>query len=234
MSQATSTFVHQVTVIEAEWCNDTDLIVHEVFPGDISLPYFKVDALGNKILNNTGSALATNATDGFVMLPTSAGTPTGTPAGLQTGVAPIHIDETNDRLYIYTNSAWHEVGATTPHVETPQWICLAAADQTTVFTTGTAKASILAMPAGEILAIRAFTATAGSTSSTFDVNLNGTTIMSSNKLLIDANENSTLTASTAPALTTTSIASGDTLSVDIDSAGTGAKGWGILLQVRWS
>lgn len=232
MSQSTTTFVHQVTVIEAEWCNDTDLIVHEVFPGDTALTLYKFDEFGNSFLNNSGASLATNATDGFLMVPDTSGVPAGTPAHLQTGASPLTIDEANDALYIYTNSAWHQIGAV-PAAD-PQWICIAAADQTTVFTTGTGKASILAMPAGTILEIRGFQATAGSTASTFDVNLNGDTIMTSNKLLIDANETTTLTASTAPTLTTTTIASGDTLSVDIDTAGTGAKGWGVLMKIRWS
>lgn len=224
----TTTFVHQVTVIEAEWCNDVDNLVYEVFPGDYTLGYIKVDVDGNKVWNNSGSRQSTSATNGFVYMPTSAGIPTGTPAASYTGAAPTQVDDTNDALYIYTNGAWHKVGGKR------QWVCLVAADQATAFTTGTAKASILAMPAGTILSIRGFVATAGSTSSTLDVNLNGTTIMSSHKLLIDANETTTLTASTAPALTTTTIADGDTLSVDVDTAGTGAKGWGVLIEVEWT
>ncbi len=52
------------------------------------------------------AALATDATDGFLYIPTSAGTPTGTPTS-QTGTVPIQYDTTNHLLYIYRDSAWH-------------------------------------------------------------------------------------------------------------------------------
>jgi hypothetical protein len=227
MATATTTFVHQVTVIEAVWCNDVDSLTYEVFPGDLTLPFFKVDSNGNKVLNNSGSAIATNATNGFVYLPVAAGVPTGTPATSYTGAMPIQFDSTNENFYYYLSS-WKKLN------KKIQWLCFAAADQVSVFTTGTAKATIGAMPAATIRSIRGFLSTAGSTSSTLDVNLNGTTIMSSDKLLFDANETSTLTASTAPALTTTAIASGDIITIDVDTAGTGAKGWGVLIEVEWT
>lgn len=68
--------------------------------------------LGNTasvLLNASGSALATNATDGFTYLPTCAGTPTGTPTAV-TGAAPAVIDETNHKLYFYTGGAWRDAG----------------------------------------------------------------------------------------------------------------------------
>jgi hypothetical protein len=56
------------------------------------------------------AAIATNATDGFLYIPTCAGTPTGTPTA-QTGRVPIVFDTTNNKLYIYDGS-W--LGGTTP------------------------------------------------------------------------------------------------------------------------
>ena len=50
------------------------------------------------------SALATSATNGFIHIPTMAGTPTGTPTAY-TGKTPIVYDTTNDVAYIY-NSSW--------------------------------------------------------------------------------------------------------------------------------
>ena len=46
------------------------------------------------------AALATNATSGFLYIPSCAGTPTGTPEA-QTGTVAMVYDSTNDKLYIY-------------------------------------------------------------------------------------------------------------------------------------
>jgi hypothetical protein len=54
-------------------------------------------------------ALSTTATDGFLYVPTCAGTPTGTPTA-QTGTAPIVIDTTNDKLYFYSDGQWRDAG----------------------------------------------------------------------------------------------------------------------------
>lgn len=51
------------------------------------------------------ASLATNATTGFPYIPTCAGTPTGTPAGA-TGFAPMVVDSTNNKLYVYVGGAW--------------------------------------------------------------------------------------------------------------------------------
>lgn len=57
------------------------------------------------------AALATNATDGFLYIPTCAGTPTGTPTP-QTGKVPLVYDSSNDKLYVYAGGVWK--GGTTP------------------------------------------------------------------------------------------------------------------------
>jgi len=61
---------------------------------------FTVRGNGNVVVG-TGTALATTATAGFLYIPTSAGTQTGTPVADTTGTAPIAYDTTNNRLYIY-------------------------------------------------------------------------------------------------------------------------------------
>lgn len=50
-------------------------------------------------------ALSTSATDGFLYIPTCAGTPSGTPT-TQTGTAPLVVDSTNSKLYVYVGGAW--------------------------------------------------------------------------------------------------------------------------------
>jgi len=64
--------------------------------------------------------------------------------------------------------------------------------------------------------------------------LNGTTIMTTNKLDFDTTEKTTTTAATPPDLTDTTIAVGDILTIDIDAvhSGTAAKGLTVYIAVR--
>ena len=59
------------------------------------------------------AALATNATVGFMMIPSCAGTPSGTPADIPTGQIPLVWDSTNLKLYAYTGGAWKASAAFT-------------------------------------------------------------------------------------------------------------------------
>ncbi len=65
----------------------------------------KIDSASNVIINT--AALATNATSGFLYIPTCAGAPTGTPTSY-VGRVPIVFDATNNKLCIY-NGAWKTV-----------------------------------------------------------------------------------------------------------------------------
>jgi hypothetical protein len=67
----------------------------------------RVPAVGGVVVGT--AALATNATDGFLYVPTCAGTPTGTPT-TQTGTAPIVVDTTNNKLYFYSDGQWRDAG----------------------------------------------------------------------------------------------------------------------------
>jgi hypothetical protein len=62
---------------------------------------------GGSVIIGT-AAIATNATDGFLYVPTCAGTPTGTPTTF-TGSAPLIVDTTNHKLYFYDGS-WRDAG----------------------------------------------------------------------------------------------------------------------------
>lgn len=65
----------------------------------------KIDKSGNVVINN--AAIATNATDGFLYIPSCAGTPTGVPT-TYTGRTAMVYDSTNNKMYIY-NGAWKSV-----------------------------------------------------------------------------------------------------------------------------
>ena len=67
----------------------------------------RIDASGNVVINT--AAIATTATDGFLYVPTCAGTPTGTPT-TYTGRAPIVVNTTNNKLYFYSGGAWRDAG----------------------------------------------------------------------------------------------------------------------------
>jgi hypothetical protein len=68
----------------------------------------RIDSSGNVIAGGS-AALATTATNGFLYVPTCAGTPTGTPTAV-TGMAPIVVNTTNNKLYFYSGGAWRDAG----------------------------------------------------------------------------------------------------------------------------
>lgn len=88
---------------------------------------------------------------------------------------------------------------------------------------------------GTIVDIEADSDTAGTTGTAIvDVNLNGSTIMTTNKLKWDSTEKSTRTYSgTAPGLTTTAVTAGDIITLDIDTNHTTkSKGLTLFLAIR--
>lgn len=62
---------------------------------------------GNAVIG--AAALATNATDRFLYVPSCAGTPTGTPT-TYTGRVPIIVDSTNHKLYFFSGGSWRDAG----------------------------------------------------------------------------------------------------------------------------
>lgn len=67
----------------------------------------RIDASGNVVVNT--AAIATNATNGFLYVPSCAGTPTGTPT-TYTGRVPIVVDTTNHKMYFYSGGQWRDAG----------------------------------------------------------------------------------------------------------------------------
>ena len=107
----------------------------------------------------------------------------------------------------------------------PEHICVAFGDETTAITTGTAKFTFRMPYAFTLTDIRgSLTTVSSSGSPIFDVNETGTSIMTTNKILIDVSEKTSETAVTAATLTDTALADDAEITVDIDTAGTGATG----------
>lgn len=100
----------------------------------------------------------------------------------------------------------------------------AFSDETTQISTGTSKFTFFAPHAFTITDVQASVNQSGSSISTFNVKNNGTTIFSTAKLTIDANEFSTGTAATARVITGTTVSTYNKLTVDVDTIGTGCAG----------
>lgn len=113
---------------------------------------------------------------------------------------------------------------------------IACSDETTLITTGTAKVTFRAPRAMTLTGIKAsLTAAATTGTVTIDVNVNGSTIMTTNKLNFDATEKTTVTYSgTAAALTTTAISADDEFTIDFDSVGTGGTPSGVKVTLLYT
>ncbi|MGR9317278.1 hypothetical protein ACU8LZ_12605 [Rhizobium leguminosarum] len=111
----------------------------------------------------------------------------------------------------------------------PFELIVAASDETTALTTGTAKATFR-MPAGvTVTAVRASLNTVSSSGVvTVDINEGGSSILST-KLTIDASEKTSTTAATPAVISYASLADDAEITIDIDTAGTGAAGLKVVL-----
>lgn len=103
-------------------------------------------------------------------------------------------------------------------------IIIAVGDETTVLTTGTAKVTFRMPYSMNNVEVRASLTTASSSGLvTVDVNESGASILST-KVTIDANEKTSTTAATSPALSDTTLANDAEITIDVDTAGTNAAG----------
>lgn len=108
-------------------------------------------------------------------------------------------------------------------------IVIAVSDETTAITTGTAKVTFRMPFAMTLTEVRASVNTVSSSGlPTFDINEAGVSILSTT-LTIDANEKTSTTAATAAVISDTTLADDAEMTIDIDTAGTGAKGAKVTL-----
>ena len=111
----------------------------------------------------------------------------------------------------------------------PETLIIAASDELTEITTGTAKVTFRMPFAMTLSSVRASLTTASSSGlPTFDINEGGTTILST-PITIDVGEKTSTTATTAPVISDTVLADDAEITVDFDVAGTGATGVKIYL-----
>jgi len=117
------------------------------------------------------------------------------------------------------------------NLATPFELVVAASDETTALTTGTAKITFRMPRAVTLTAVRASLTTAQASGSIFTVDINegGTSILST-KLTIDNTEKTSTTAATPPVISDTSLADDSEITIDIDQIGDGtAKGLKVML-----
>lgn len=114
----------------------------------------------------------------------------------------------------------------------PEVIGIAVSDEETALTTGTAKVTFRMPFAMTVTAVRASLTTASTSGTpTFDINEGGSSILGT-KLSIDANEKTSTTAASAATITDSALADDAEITIDIDTAGTGAKGAKVYLIGR--
>lgn len=174
---------------------------------------------GEKIIDETDTASTTAA--GIIEIATATETDTGTDA--TRAITPDGFQDSKRNI---------------------RWLSFNLVEAATDCATATNIAGDFVSPiAGTILQsdttpfyIYATNSTAGTTGTmVVDVHLNGTTIMTTNKLDFDSTEKTTTTAATPPDLTTTALAVGDIITIDIDSIHTtAAKGLTVYIAVRES
>jgi hypothetical protein len=114
---------------------------------------------------------------------------------------------------------------------TPFELVVAASDETTALTAGTAKITFRMPRAVTLTAVRASLTTAQASGSIFTVDINegGASILST-KLTIDNTETTSTTAATPPVISDTALADDAEITIDIDQIGNGtAKGLKVML-----
>jgi hypothetical protein len=102
---AASTFAFNGTTSNHPWALLTN-----------NVPRMEIGAAGRVLIskNLTFPAGTTTMTEGFPNIPSADGAPTGVPADLVTGNAPMYFDSTNNKIYVYkTGTGWLSTAALT-------------------------------------------------------------------------------------------------------------------------
>ena len=113
-----------------------------------------------------------------------------------------------------------------------EYIIIGASDETTALTTGTAKTTFRIPWTGTITGVRASVTTAPTDAVlTVDINKTGTGTILSTKITIDATEKTSVTAATAPVISTAGVTDDDEYTIDIDTIGSTVAGAGLKVTI---
>lgn len=131
-------------------------------------------------------------------------------------------------MYDANDAAWQNIATSGNPTES---IIIAASDETTAITTGTAKVTFRMPYAFTLSAVRASVTTAPTGSTILiDINETGTTILST-KLMIDASEKTSTTAATPAVISDSSLADDAEITVDFDQVGSTIAGAGVKVYL---
>ena len=155
--------------------------------------------------------------------------PTGLPAA--GNVLEVDTYAANGGGSYYNNPPLATMKWSNPSQLVTQSLIVAASDETTDLTTGTAKSTFRMPYAFTLSAVRASVTTAP-TGSTIIVNIkeSGTTILSS-RITIDATEKTSVTAAAQPVISDTALADDSEITVDIDQVGSTVAGTGLKITL---
>tara|TARA_Y100000385_G_scaffold278416_1_gene326650 strand:+ start:684 stop:1970 length:1287 start_codon:yes stop_codon:yes gene_type:complete len=155
--------------------------------------------------------------------------PTGLPAA--GNVLEVDTYAANGGGSDYNNPPLATMKWSNPSQLVTQSLIVAASDETTDLTTGTAKSTFRMPYAFTLSAVRASVTTAP-TGSTIIVNIkeSGTTILSS-RITIDATEKTSVTAAAQPVISDTALADDSEITVDIDQVGSTVAGTGLKITL---
>lgn len=148
---------------------------------------------------------------------------------LGTGFRGFRFDTGMSAPQFNDGTSWRDMYHT-QNLPKPIEIGVACSDETTALTTGTAKVTFRVPTAMTLTGVRASLTTAQTSGSTFtvDINVAGTSILST-KLTIDNTEKSSVSAATQAVISDTALDDDDEITVDIDQVGdgtaTGLKVW---------
>ena len=148
-----------------------------------------------------------------------------TPAGALTGTELLHIVQSGNSRQTTTQDIADLAAGSSP----TESLIVAVGDETTAITFGTGKVTFRMPYAFTLTEVRASLTTASSSGDpTIDINEGGTTILST-KLSIDSGEKTSTTATTPAVISDAAIADDAEITIDIDTAGTGATGLKVYL-----
>jgi len=213
--------------------------------------WFEIDGASNMVLKGDGNAGSGNGFLGLRLNPDGTEMPSSNLQIGGTGTTGTfkYRDGNQQNGYVLTsdasgNASWSQsppftggtvTGSTnftggvsantisaTTYQNLPTEIQVAASDETTALTTGTAKVTFRMPYAMTVTEVRGSLTTAQTSGSIFtvDINESGTSILST-KLTIDNTEKTSVTAATPPVISDTSLADDSEITVDIDQVGDG-------------
>lgn len=143
--------------------------------------------------------------------PAAAAVPTGT----------LYSCSDHGLIYQSDGAAWNTWATLGSSAASPVELIVAASDETTAITTGTAKITFRMPYAMTVTGVRASLSTATATGTvTVDINEGGSSILST-KLTVDATEKTSTTAATPAVVSDSALADDAEITIDVDDAGDG-------------